>query len=127
MLIQKSCRTHKHSSYRTEYLFQKVNSRCRKTAKGQCFLCRINLRHNFTEQQQEEGQDDGQYQELCQRRMENKHIHKEEIAEHDNGHIHKIVRNQYRCQETFGVPKKSTYFIVGRMIALINIIPIRRR
>jgi hypothetical protein len=59
--------------------------------------------------------------------MENKHIHKEEIAEHDNGHIHKIVRNQYRCQETFGVPKKSTYFIVGRMIALINIIPIRRR
>ena len=105
----------------------RVNSRCRKTAKGQCFLCRINLRHNFTEQQQEEGQDDGQYQELCQRRMENKHIHKEEIAEHDNGHIHKIVRNQYRCQETFGVPKKSTYFIVGRMIALINIIPIRRR
>ena len=52
MLIQKSCRTHKHSSYRTEYLFQKVNSRCRKTAKSQSLLCRIDFGHDFAEQQQ---------------------------------------------------------------------------
>ena len=31
--------------------------------------------------------------------MKNKYIHKEEVAEHDNGYIHKVVRNQYRCQE----------------------------
>jgi len=32
--------------------------------------------------------------------MEYKHIHKEEIAEHDNGYVHKIISNQYRCQQT---------------------------
>ena len=30
--------------------------------------------------------------------MELEYIHKKEITEHDNGHIHEIVRNQYRGQ-----------------------------
>ena len=58
--------------------------------------------------------------------MKNKYIHKEEVAEHDNGYIHKVVRNQYRCQEAFWIPQQGTYFFVGRMILFINIIPIGR-
>ena len=33
--------------------------------------------------------------------MELEYIHKKEITEHDNGHIHEIVRNQYRGQQSF--------------------------
>ena len=59
--------------------------------------------------------------------MEDKHIHEKEIAEHDNSHVHKVISDQYRRQKAFGITKKCTYFFIGRMIAFINIIPVRRR
>ena len=59
--------------------------------------------------------------------MEDKHIHEKEIAEHDNSHVHKVISDQYRRQKAFGITKKCTYFFIGRMIAFVNIIPVRRR
>ena len=59
--------------------------------------------------------------------MEYKHIHKEEIAEHDNGYVHKIISNQYRCQQTFGIIQKKAYLFVSRMFAFVNIILVRGR
>lgn len=35
--------------------------------------------------------------------MKQEHIHKEEIAEHNNRYVHKIVRNQYRSQQAFRI------------------------
>ena len=124
MLVQKSSRAHQDSSYRIKYFFQIINSRCGETAKSQCLLCRINLRHDFAEQEQQKSKYHSQYQELCQWGMKYKNIHKEEVAEHDNGYVHKIISNQYRRQKTFGITKKGTYFIIGRMISFINIIPV---
>ncbi|CDA86659.1 unknown [Bacteroides sp. CAG:754] len=124
MLVQKSSRAYQDSSYRIKYLFQVINARRGETAESQCLLCRINLRHDFAEQEQQKSQYHSQYQELCQRRMKYKDIHKEEVAEHDNGYVHKIISNQYRRQETFGIAKKGTYFIIGSMIPFINIIPV---
>ena len=49
--------------------------------------------------------------------MEYKHIHKEEIAKHDDGNMHKIISDQHGCQQTFGISKQTTDFFIGRMIA----------
>ena len=46
------------------------------------------------------------------------HIHKEEVAEHDYGYIHEVVRNQNRCQQTFAVVQQITDFLIRRMLSL---------
>ena len=52
VLVQESSRAHQDRSNRIEYLFQGINPRCGETAESQRLLRRINLRHDFTEQQQ---------------------------------------------------------------------------
>ena len=47
--------------------------------------------------------------------MELEHIHKKEIAKHDNRYIHEVVRNQNRCQQTFAVVQQITDFLIRRM------------
>ena len=42
--------------------------------------------------------------------MELEYIHKKEITEHDNGHIHEIVRNQYRGQQSFCIIQQISDF-----------------
>ena len=59
--------------------------------------------------------------------MKHEYIHEEEVAEHDNGHIHKIVSDQYRSQKPFGISKECADLFVSRMIVFVNIIQVRRR
>ena len=47
--------------------------------------------------------------------MELEYIHKKEITEHDNGHIHEIVRNQYRGQQSFCIIQQISDFLIRRM------------
>ena len=47
--------------------------------------------------------------------MKLKHTHEEEVTEHDNGHIHKIVCYQDGCQQPFRVIQKFTNFLVRGM------------
>ena len=49
--------------------------------------------------------------------MKDKNIHKEEIAKHDDGNVHKIISDQHGCQQTFGISKQTTDFFIGRMIS----------
>ena len=42
--------------------------------------------------------------------MKLEYIHKKEITEHDNGHIHEIVRNQYRGQQSFCIIQQISDF-----------------
>ena len=51
VLIQKSGRTHQHRSNRMKQFLQKIDSRSGETAKCQCLLCWINLRHDLSKQQ----------------------------------------------------------------------------
>ena len=89
-----------------------------KTAESQRLLSRIYLRHDFTEKQQQKCKDYCQNEELCNGRMKLEHIHKEEVAEHDYGYIHEVVRNQNRCQQTFAVVQQITDFLIRRMLSL---------
>ena len=41
--------------------------------------------------------------------MKHEYIQEEEVAEHDNGHMHKIVSDQYRSQKPFGISKAVSY------------------
>ena len=50
--------------------------------------------------------------------MELEYIHKKEITEHDNGHIHEIVRNQYRGQQSFCIIQQISDFLIRRMFPL---------
>ena len=59
--------------------------------------------------------------------MELKHAHEEEVTEHDNGHIHKIVCYQDGCQQPFRVIQKFTNFLVRGMFLLVNGIQVGRR
>ena len=59
--------------------------------------------------------------------MELEYIHKKEITEHDNGHIHEIVRNQYRGQQSFCIIQQISDFLIRRMFPLFNRIQIGRR
>ena len=52
--------------------------------------------------------------------MELEYIHKKEITEHDNGHIHEIVRNQYRGQQSFCIIQQISDFLIRRMFPLFN-------
>lgn len=59
--------------------------------------------------------------------MKLEYIHKKEITEHDNGHIHEIVRNQYRGQQSFCIIQQISDFLIRRMFPLFNRIQIGRR
>ena len=59
--------------------------------------------------------------------MKHKYIHEKEVAEHNNGHIDKIISDQYRSQKAFGISKKDADLFISRMIVFVNIIQVRRR
>ena len=59
--------------------------------------------------------------------MELEYIHKKEITEHDNGHIHEIVRNQYRGQQSFCIIQQISDFLIRRMFPLFNRIQIGKK
>ena len=59
--------------------------------------------------------------------MKDKDIHEEEVTEHDNGNIHKVVCDKNGCQQTFGVCEQIADFPIRRMIAFFYIIQIGRR
>lgn len=42
--------------------------------------------------------------------MKDKDIHEEEVTEHDNGNIHKVVCDKNGCQQTFGVCEQIADF-----------------
>ena len=52
--------------------------------------------------------------------MKLEHTHEEEVAEHDNGHIHKIVCYQDGCQQPFRVIQEFTNFLVRGVFLLVN-------
>ena len=56
---------------------------------------------------------------------ETQHIHEKEVAEH-NGHINKIISDQYRSQKAFGILKKGADLFISRMIVFVNIIQVRK-
>ena len=52
--------------------------------------------------------------------MKQEHIHKEEIAEHNNRYVHKIVRNQYRSQQAFRIIQQILDFLIRRVFPFFN-------
>ena len=52
--------------------------------------------------------------------MKLKHTHEEEVAEHDDSHIHKIVCYQNGCQQPFRILQKFTNFLIRWVFLLIN-------
>ena len=112
MLVQERGGTYQHRCHRIEYGTAKRDAGSGKTAESQRLLSRIYLRHDFTEKQQQKCKDYCQNEELCNGRMKLEHIHKEEVAEHDYGYIHEVVRNQNRCQQTFAVVQQITDFLI---------------
>ena len=117
---------YQYGRYRCKYLAQDVDDRSGKAAESQRLLCRIDFRHYLSEKQQQKSEDDCQYQKLCENRMKNKNIHKKEVTEHDDGHIHKIVCDKNGCQQTFGICKQIADLSIRRVITLLYIIQIRR-
>ena len=118
MFVQERGGTYQHRCHRIEYGTAKRDAGSGKTAESQRLLSRIYLRHDFTEKQQQKCKDYCQNEELCNGRMKLEHIHKEEVAEHDYGYIHEVVRNQNRCQQTFAVVQQITDFLIRRMLSL---------
>ena len=51
----------------------------------------------------------------------------DQVTQHDNGHVHKVVRDQYRSKQPLTVRQQIADFRVGRMLVLGNRIQVGRR
>ena len=91
-------------------------------------LRRINFRHDFAKKQQQESKDNCDYQELQNNRSsEIDYPCKEEIAEHNDGNVHKIIGNEDGCQQSFGITQKASVVFIRRMIIVLNVVKVASR
>ena len=74
----------------------------------------IHLGHYLTEKQEEEGEEDGDAQELqpiCTTEVDD--MGKEIVTEHDDGYIHQVIGDEDSGKSEIRIIEKLDYFAVG--------------
>ena len=98
------------------------------TAEAQGVHAREDLGHDLAEEQQEEGEQDGDADELQPVGFsEIDKVTEDVVAEHDDGHVDEVVGNQDGGQGALAVVAQQLYVLVGSVVLGVELVQVAGR
>ena len=127
-LARQCAAAHQHRLNRPEEPPEQHDAPRRETAISERVLPRIDLGHDFAEEQQEEGEDDGDAEKLePQCLAEVHHIRKDIVAEHDDGDVDQVVGDKDCSQRALTLFPESLDITVGGIVVRVERVEVRGR
>ena len=88
--------------------------------KAHVIVVGIQLRNDFTKEQNEESEYNRLHQKAQHSAVESEYLRHGERAKHNNHHIHKIVGNEYGGKQFFGIRQQVAYLLL--LVVALNFV-----
>jgi len=124
-LLGQDARAEQDVLQRIEQLTQETDAATECATHGEGVLAAVDLGHDLAEEEQEEREQDGDDEELEPDGItEVDGMADEIVAEHDDGHVHQVVGDEDRGQQSLGILTKCEDVAVALRVALLQLVDI---